>query len=228
MGSSGFYHILMACNGLYQFIRGISWFYLVLPSFFFPKAELTFVSVLPVSFFDSDRRLFRDVCFLFVNNEENKQTNKQTNQPTNQQTNKPKRNRVVLPIKSGGTWRLGRRPTNRSASQKKKNQNKTQKCATLVCCFFFRFRSHRLRHFIGDMIRWAMDFSLRYLSLSLSLILLSFSFLSYFFFIFFIPRTVTRFDWIRSLESGSRLFFLLLVFIVATRIGSDRVLPSFT
>ena len=138
MGSSGFYHILMACNGLYQFIRGISWFYLVLPSFFFPKAELTFVSVLPVSFFDSGRRLFRDVCFLFVNNEENKQTNKPTNQPTNKQTNQ-KETASFCQLKAAERGVLAADQQIDRPRKKKKIKTKRKNVQLWFAVFFFVF-----------------------------------------------------------------------------------------
>ena len=226
MGSSGFYHILMACNGLYQFIRGISWFYLVLPSFFFRRPSWPSFRCCQFLFLIRAVAFFVTFAsFLSTTKKTNKQTNKPTNQPTNKQTNQ-KETASFCQLKAAERGVLAAdQQIDRPRKKKKSKQN--AKMCNFGLLFFFRFRSHRLRHFIGDMIRWAMDFSLRYLSLSLSHS--SFFFFSFLFlFYFFIPRTVTRFDWIRSLESGSRLFFLLLVFIVATRIGSDRVLPSFT
>ena len=167
--------------------------------------------------------------FLSTTKKTNKQTNKPTNQPTNKQTNQ-NRNRVVLPIKSGGTWRLGRRPTNRSASQKKKNQNKTQKCATLVCCFFFVFDRTAFGILLATWSdeRWISRFVI---SLSLSLILLSFSFLSYFFFIFLfhgpLPGLIGFDRWNRVL-----VFFFCFWSLLLPRESAPtefyRVLPSFT
>ena len=185
--------------------------------------------MLPVSFFDSDRRLFRDVCFLFVNNEENKQTNKPTNQPTNKQTNQ-KETASFCQLKAAERGVLAADQQIDRPRKKKKIKTKRKNVQLWFAVFFsFSIAPPSAFYWRHDPMS---DGFLASLSLSLSLsffFLFLFFLISFLFFLFHGPLPgLIGFDrWNRVL-----VFFFCFWSLLLPRESAPtefyRVLPSFT